>query len=222
MPMRPASSTCIAFTNPSPALPTIASAGTRQSLKITSLVSLARMPSLFSFLPAASPARPALDHERRDAPGALRRDPSRPSPRACRRCVPCVMNCLLPLKDPVRRRRGRAVVRMARGVDCRRWLRSAPRRRSPRPWRAARDTSRFWASDPEHVQVRRAQAVVRGDRQRDRRIDARQLLDADAVVDRRHARRRRTPPGIWMPISPSARQPRQQLRAENTAPRPTP
>ena len=35
--------------------------------------------------------------------------------------------------------------------------------------------------------MRGAQAVVRGDRQRHGRIDARELLDADAVVDRRHA-----------------------------------
>ena len=40
----------------------------------------------------------------------------------------------------------------------------------------------------EHGDVRRAEAVVRRDRQRDRRIDARELLDADAVVDRRHPR----------------------------------
>ena len=39
----------------------------------------------------------------------------------------------------------------------------------------------------EHGDVRGAQPVVRGDRQRDRRIDARELLDADAVVDGRHA-----------------------------------
>ena len=40
----------------------------------------------------------------------------------------------------------------------------------------------------EHEDVRRAQTVVRGHRQRDRRIDAREFLDADAVVDRRQPR----------------------------------
>ena len=39
-----------------------------------------------------------------------------------------------------------------------------------------------------HEDVGRAQAVVRGHRQRDGGIDARQLLDADAVVDGRHPR----------------------------------
>ena len=40
----------------------------------------------------------------------------------------------------------------------------------------------------EHRDVRRAQPVVRGDRQRDRRTDTRNLFDADAVVHRGHAR----------------------------------
>src|SRR4030095_6188211 len=39
----------------------------------------------------------------------------------------------------------------------------------------------------EEGNVRRAKAVMRRDRKRDRRVDARELLDADAVVDRRHA-----------------------------------
>ena len=58
MPVRPASSTCSALTKPWPSSPSWASAGTRQSAKITSLVSLARIPSLFSFLPARMPAVP--------------------------------------------------------------------------------------------------------------------------------------------------------------------
>ncbi len=36
--------------------------------------------------------------------------------------------------------------------------------------------------------MRRAEAVVRGDRQGQARVDTRELLDADAVVDRRHPR----------------------------------
>src|SRR4029079_2542917 len=39
----------------------------------------------------------------------------------------------------------------------------------------------------EHPDVGGAEAVVRGDREGDGRIDARELFDADAVVDRRHA-----------------------------------
>ncbi len=40
---------------------------------------------------------------------------------------------------------------------------------------------------PEHVDVRGAQAVVRGHRQRHRRVDPGQLFERDAVVHRRHA-----------------------------------
>ena len=43
---------------PSPTWPNTFSAGIRQSSRITSAVSLARMPNLFSFLPAFSPAVP--------------------------------------------------------------------------------------------------------------------------------------------------------------------
>jgi hypothetical protein len=44
--------------NPSPSGPSKFSRGTRQSLKITSEVSLARIPSLFSFFPGRNPAIP--------------------------------------------------------------------------------------------------------------------------------------------------------------------
>src|SRR5260221_684654 len=44
--------------NPSPSAPSMFSSGTRQSLKITSEVSLARIPSLFSFLPGLKPGVP--------------------------------------------------------------------------------------------------------------------------------------------------------------------
>src|SRR5229473_6513214 len=49
--MRPPSSTRIASIKPSPSLPSRFSAGTMQSSKIISAVSLALNPSLFSFLP---------------------------------------------------------------------------------------------------------------------------------------------------------------------------
>ena len=58
MPMRPASSTCSVLMNPSCSAPSSASAGTRQSRKTTSLVSLARMPSLSSFRPGVIPGLP--------------------------------------------------------------------------------------------------------------------------------------------------------------------
>src|SRR5262252_6492130 len=58
MPIRPASSTCSALTKPWPSPPSMCDAGTRQSSKTTSLVSLARIPSLSSFLPAFIPGVP--------------------------------------------------------------------------------------------------------------------------------------------------------------------
>ena len=73
MPMRPASSTCSALTKPCPSTPSSCASGTRQFSKMTSLVSLARMPSLSSFLPARKPGRAALDDEGRDAARALGR-----------------------------------------------------------------------------------------------------------------------------------------------------
>ena len=55
MEIRPPSSTARLSINPCPGLPSRFSAGTRQSLKMTSLVSLARSPSLFSFFPGRKP-----------------------------------------------------------------------------------------------------------------------------------------------------------------------
>src|ERR1035438_9519960 len=56
--MRPPSSTRIASMKPSPSLPSKFSAGTTQSSKIISAVSLARNPSLFSFRSDAA----AIEH----------------------------------------------------------------------------------------------------------------------------------------------------------------
>ena len=65
----------------------------------------------------------------------------------------------------------------------------------------------------EHVDVCGAQPVVRRDRQRDRRTDARQLFDADAVVDGRHRR-----PAVLLleldPHQPEIGKLRQQLHRE--------
>ena len=62
--MRPPSSTRMASMNPSPSLPSRFSAGTKQSSKISSAVSLARRPSLFSFFPGRNPLASLLHHER--------------------------------------------------------------------------------------------------------------------------------------------------------------
>ena len=117
---------------------------------------------------------------------------------------PCVMNVFDAVEHPARRRRATRRRAHAGGVAARRRPRSAPTRRASRRAPAATRYRCFCASVPNIADVRRAQAVVRGHRQRDRRIDARQLLDADAVVDRRHRRRRRTPRGTGCP---SARAP---------------
>ena len=56
--MRPPSSVFMACLKPTPSSPSRFSAGTRTSSRISSEVSLARMPSLFSCLPACSPFMP--------------------------------------------------------------------------------------------------------------------------------------------------------------------
>src|ERR1700693_340308 len=56
--IRPPSRTRSASTNPSPCLPHSCDDGTRQSVRIISLVGEQRMPSLFSFLPERNPAVP--------------------------------------------------------------------------------------------------------------------------------------------------------------------
>jgi hypothetical protein len=58
MPIRPASSTVNVLMKPSPSCPRSWSPATRQSWNTTSVVSLARNPSLFSFLPADIPGVP--------------------------------------------------------------------------------------------------------------------------------------------------------------------
>src|SRR5260370_15641745 len=58
MEMRPPSSTRRLSTKPSPGLPSSWVSGTRQSENRTSPVALARMPSLFSFLPTVNPGTP--------------------------------------------------------------------------------------------------------------------------------------------------------------------
>ena len=65
----------------------------------------------------------------------------------------------------------------------------------------------------EHEEVRGAKAVVRRDGQRDRGIDARQFLDADAVLHRGHARAA-VGLGDLDAHQPEFGQPRQQFQRE--------
>ena len=144
------------------------------------------MPSLSSFLPGAEPGRAALDDEGRDAFGAGgaigdRHDDHRVADTAVRR------EGLRSVQHPaVAGARGRGP--HAGGVAARRRLGQPPGADLLAPRERRRGTSASARSLPNSEDVRGAQAVVRRDRQRNGGIDARQLLDADAVVDRRHAR----------------------------------
>ena len=152
---------------------------------MTSLVSLARMPSLFSFLPADMPRRPALHDEGRDAAVPLRPVGDRDDHHDA--------------ADPaVRDERLRAVDHPALALpDCRRAHagRVAPGARfgeAPGPPHLAADEPRqvllLLRGAPERRDVGGAQTVVRRDRERHRGTHARQFFDADAVVDRRERR----------------------------------
>ena len=69
--MRPPSRIFRLLMKPSPSGPRRFSAGTRQSEKITSEVSLARMPSLFSFLPGLESGHALFQDEGADAVGVF-------------------------------------------------------------------------------------------------------------------------------------------------------
>ena len=220
MPMRPASSTCSVLMNPSPSSPTSASAGTRQSWKITSLVSLARMPSLFSFLPA-------------DRPGVPRSTTNAEMP--CRPCarsvtaittsvppiVPCVMNCLLPLmtqSSPSRR----AVVRIAAASLPALGLGQAPGAERLALAPAATRYSLLLRLAAEHRTDARAHSPLCA--ATDSAIDGSTRASSSMQMQYSTADMPAPPyaSGTWMPISPSAASLRQQRRPETPAPRPTP
>ena len=175
----------------------------RQLSKITSLVSLARIPSLSSFLPGVHARRAALDDERGDALGAGSAIGHRHRDHDVSPTRPCVVNVFEPFSTQhVARARRRGP--HAGGVAAGRRLRSGPRRRSSRRAPAAPGNCCFCSSVPNIADVRRAEAVVRGDRQRERR-------DRRARAPRcRCSSRSPTSPappycsGNWMPISPSA------------------
>ena len=204
MPMRPASSTCMVLTNPCPRSPSTLSAGTRQSSNSTSLVSLARMPSLSSFLPGVEAGGSAFDDEGGDALAARRavghrHDHDDVADAAVGR------ERLRAVQDPpvaVAHRRGPH----ARGIAARGGLGQRPRANALAPGERHQEAP-LLRLGAEHEDVRRTEAVVRGDRERHRRIDARELLDADAVVERLRARLRRTSPAPGCPAvrAPPAR-----------------
>ena len=183
--MRPASSTCSVLMKPCPSSPSNASAGTRQFSKITSLVSLARIPSLFSLRPARIPGVPAGTHERRDAAIATR--PIRDRHRHHDAGDVAVRDEGLgavdhPAVAVAPRDRARP-----RGIAAGRRL-GQPPRAEHLPRRERHQELLLLRLGAEHVNVGGGQAVVGRDAERDRRIHAREFLDAEAVVHRGHAR----------------------------------
>ena len=217
--MRPASSTCIALMKPWPSSPSSGSAGTRQSSKMTSLVSLARMPSLFSFCPARMPGRACRDDERGDAAVAPR--PIGDRHRHHHAGDAAVGDERLgAVDDPAVRRRG-ARPCACRPRRCPPSARSAPRRPASRRSPAARGSAAAAPSVPNMCRCAAQSPLCAATLQRDRRIDAREFLDADAVVDRRHARPAEAL-GELDAQQPELGQLRQQVRRESAAPRPTP
>ena len=219
MPMRPASSTCIVLTKPCPSSPSSWSAGMRQFSNSTSLVSLARIPSLSSFLPGVMPGVPRLDDERGDA-FACR--PLR-SVTAITTMMSPTRPCVVKVFDPfstqhvavARRRRAHAG-----GVAARGRFGQSPRADllAARERHQVRLLLRFGA---EQEDVRRAEAVVRRDRQRDAR-------DRRAPAPRCRCSSRSAdmpaPPYCFGKLDadqPERRQLAARARTGNAAPRPT-
>ena len=143
------------------------------------------MPSLSSFLPGVMPGRALLDDERRDALAAGRaigdrhhhHDVADAAVRDER---------LGSVEHPARRRRASRSCACSRR-RCRRSTRSGPRRRASRRARAARGTAVFCASVPNRKMCDAQRPLCAATDSAMLGIDARELLDADAVVDRRHA-----------------------------------
>ncbi len=216
--MRPASSTCSALMNPCPSAPSSWLAGTRQFSKITSLVSLARIPSLSSFLPARNPGVPrsTMNAEMPRLPFArvVTAITTMRSP-----VLPCVMNCLVPLMtQPSPSRTARVCIDAASLPDD---ASVSPQAASCSPVRQRDEVLLLLRLGAEHEDVRGAEPVVCRDRQAHRRIDAGQLLDADAVVHRRHRRPAVAPRETGFP-SARARRTWTAAPAGTAAPRPTP
>ena len=116
-------------------------------------------------------------------------------------------------------------------LEAARWCVSRPRR-SPRSARSARtrraspeassEATRASAPRAEVVDRERAERVVRSDGDRDRRVDARQLLDRDRVGRACRCPRRRTPRGSSCPSArarPARRRARTGSASRGRAPR---
>ena len=149
------------------------------------MVSLARMPSLSSFLPASEAApmpRSRMNAEMPLAPFDLSVTAMITSVSAD---VPCVMNIFEPFSTQ-HAPSLTAVVRIA-AASLPEPGSVSPHAASFSPFASGTRYFCFCSSVREHRDVRRAEAVVRGHRQRHARIDARELFDADAVIDRAHA-----------------------------------
>src|SRR5437588_985077 len=95
MEILPPSSTCIACLNPSPIFPILFVSGILQSLNTISVVSLARIPSLFSFFPADNPAVPRSTINAVELFFALG-SPVRQITTATSLLFPCVIQLLVP------------------------------------------------------------------------------------------------------------------------------
>ena len=202
--------------NPCPSSPSSADAGRRQSWKTTSLVSLARIPSLSSFLPADMPGVPCSSTN-----AEMPRCPFARSVTAITTMTPPILPWVMKFLDPFSTQPSPeriAVVRIAAA--------SLPALASvsPQAPRTSPVTSRgrysfFCASLANIARCARAEPVVRRDRQRNGGTHARELFDADAVVDARHRRIRRTPRRTG---SPSARAPRASAAGPSGTPAPRP
>ena len=195
------------------------SAGTRQSSNTSSEVSEERTPELVLLAP------------RRGSP-ACRARPRTPRCPSCRppRSVtaittavsampPLVMKVLEPLSTQLGRRPAPRSCAVPPASE------PAPGSVSPQqptfsPRASGGRKRRFCSSLPNSVDVRRAQAVVRRERQRDAGVDARELLHHDRVVERRRAPSRRTPPASRRPPGRGRRAARTP-RAGTPASRPT-
>ena len=92
----PPSNTFIACLNPSPTPPILFTSGTLQLSKIISVVSLARMPNLFSFLPALNPGVPLSTIKAVELSFVLD-SPVRQITTAISPLLPCVIQFLVPL-----------------------------------------------------------------------------------------------------------------------------
>ena len=198
MPMRPASSTCSVWMKPCPSSPINWSAERGNS---GAALQRSRSRACRACLPSCrqQAARAALDDECRDAFGALRlvgdrHDHQRVGRGAVRdEHLRSVQHPAVAVLD-----RGGS---HRRGITARTGFGQAPRGQLFALGQR-HEVLLLLRVAAEHRDVRGAEAVMRGHRQRHARIDASQLFDADAVVDGAHAGAAASPRGTECPSSP--------------------